>query len=44
MQAQVGIPEGLASMVRGQGEPAERVFLRLRQKHGIKPAISKQRG
>ena len=44
MQAQAGIAEGLASMVRGQGEPAEKVFARLRQKHGVKPAISQQRG
>ena len=38
MQAQAGIAEGLASMARGQGEPAETVFARLRQKHGFKPA------
>ena len=38
MQAQAGIAEGLASMARGQGEPAETVFARLRRKHGFKPA------
>lgn len=38
MQAQAGIAEGLASMVRGQGEPAETAFARLRRKHGFKPA------
>ena len=38
MQAQAGIAEGLATMARGQGEPAETVFARLRRKHGFKPA------
>lgn len=38
MQAHAGIAEGLASMVRGQGDPAETVFARLRRKHGFKPA------
>ena len=38
MQAQTGIAEGIASMERGQGEPAQTVFARLREKHGIKPA------
>jgi hypothetical protein len=38
MQAKAGIAEGIASMERGQGEPAPTVFARLRKKHGIKPA------
>ena len=38
MQAQVGIAEGVASLERGQGEPAQTVFARLRGKHGFKPA------
>ena len=38
MQAKAGIAEGIASMERGQGEPAQTVFARLRKKHGIKPA------
>ena len=38
LQTQAGIAEGLASMARGQGEPAEQVFAKLRQKHGLKPA------
>ena len=38
MQAQAGIAEGIASLKRGQGEPAQTVFARLRGKHGFKPA------
>jgi PHD/YefM family antitoxin component YafN of YafNO toxin-antitoxin module len=38
MQVKAGIAEGIASMERGQGEPAQTVFARLREKHGIKPA------
>jgi hypothetical protein len=36
LQARAGIAEGIASMERGQGELAEEVFARLRQKHGLK--------
>jgi PHD/YefM family antitoxin component YafN of YafNO toxin-antitoxin module len=36
METQKGIAEGLASMERGLGEPAETVFSRLRKKHGFK--------
>jgi PHD/YefM family antitoxin component YafN of YafNO toxin-antitoxin module len=36
METQKGIAEGLASMERGEGEPAETVFARLRKKHGFK--------
>jgi PHD/YefM family antitoxin component YafN of YafNO toxin-antitoxin module len=36
LQARAGIAEGIASMERGQGERAEEVFARLRQKHGLK--------
>jgi hypothetical protein len=35
-QAKQGIAEGIASMERGEGEPAETVFARLRKKHGFK--------
>jgi len=35
-QAKQGIAEGIASMERGNGEPAETVFGRLRKKHGFK--------
>jgi PHD/YefM family antitoxin component YafN of YafNO toxin-antitoxin module len=38
MQAKAGIAEGIASMERSEGEPAQTVFARLRKKHGIKPA------
>jgi PHD/YefM family antitoxin component YafN of YafNO toxin-antitoxin module len=38
MQVKAGIAEGIASMERGQGEPAQTVFARLREKHAIKPA------
>ena len=38
MQAQAGIAEGIASLKRGQGEPAQTVFARLRGKPGFKPA------
>jgi hypothetical protein len=38
MQAHAGIAEGIASLERGQGEPAQKAFARLREKHGIKPA------
>jgi PHD/YefM family antitoxin component YafN of YafNO toxin-antitoxin module len=36
METQKGIAEGIASMERGQGQPAETVFARLRKKHGLK--------
>lgn len=36
MEARAGIAEGLASMNRGDGQPAEKAFVRLRQKHGLK--------
>ena len=35
-QAKQGIAEGIASMERGEGEPADKVFARLRKKHGFK--------
>jgi hypothetical protein len=35
-QAKQGIAEGIASMERGEGKPAETVFARLREKHGFK--------
>jgi hypothetical protein len=35
-QAKLGIAQGIASMERGEGEPAEAVFARLRKKHGSK--------
>ena len=35
-QVKQGIAEGIASMERGEGEPAETVFGRLRKKHGFK--------
>ena len=36
LDTQKGIAEGLASMERGDGEPAQIVFPRLRKKHGFK--------
>ncbi|MBP7141345.1 MAG: type II toxin-antitoxin system Phd/YefM family antitoxin [Opitutaceae bacterium] len=36
MEARTGIAEGIASMHRGEGQTADKVFLRLRQKHGLK--------
>ncbi|MEN9811602.1 MAG: hypothetical protein RL479_288 [Verrucomicrobiota bacterium] len=36
LQARAGIAEGIASMERGQGEPAVGAFARLRRKHGLK--------
>jgi PHD/YefM family antitoxin component YafN of YafNO toxin-antitoxin module len=36
METQRGIADGLASMERGEGEPAKAVFARLRKKHGFK--------
>lgn len=36
METQKGIAEGIASMERGESEPAETVFARLRKKHGFK--------
>lgn len=38
MQARAGVAEGIASMERGEGEPAQKVLARLREKHGIRPA------
>lgn len=38
MRARAGIAEGIASMERGEGEPAQKVMARLREKHGIRPA------
>jgi hypothetical protein len=35
-QAKQGIAEGITSMERGEGEPAETVFAGLRKKHGFK--------
>jgi PHD/YefM family antitoxin component YafN of YafNO toxin-antitoxin module len=35
-QVREGIAEGIASMERGEGEPAETVFSRLRKRHGFK--------
>jgi hypothetical protein len=35
-QTKQGIAEGIASMERGGGQPAETVFARLRKKHGFK--------
>lgn len=35
-QARQGTAEGVASMERGEGEPADTVFARLRKKHGFK--------
>ena len=35
-ETQKGIAEGIASMERGEGEPADAVFTRLRKKHGFK--------
>ena len=36
VDAQKGIAEGIASLERGEGEPADAVFTRLRKKHGFK--------
>lgn len=36
LQARAGIAEGIASMERGDGEPAVEAFARLRRKHGLK--------
>ena len=36
METRIGVAEGLASMERGNGEPAEVVFDRLRKKHEFK--------
>ena len=38
LETQKGIAEGIASMERGQGQPAETVFARLRKKHALKPS------
>jgi hypothetical protein len=35
-QAKLGIAEGIGSMERGEGKPAETVFARLRKKHRFK--------
>ncbi len=35
-QTKQGIAEVIASMERGEGEPADKVFARLRKKHGFK--------
>jgi PHD/YefM family antitoxin component YafN of YafNO toxin-antitoxin module len=35
MDIRRGIAEGIASMERGEGEPADAVFTRLRKKHGF---------
>ena len=35
-QTKQGIAEGIASMERGEGEPADKVFAQLRKKHGFK--------
>lgn len=36
MASMQGVAEGLASMERGEGKPAEAAFARLRKKHGLK--------
>lgn len=36
METQKGIAEGIASIERGHGQPAETVFAKLRKKHGRK--------
>ena len=38
LETQKGIAEGIASMERGQGQPAETVFARLRKKNALKPS------
>jgi hypothetical protein len=35
-QAKRGIAEGIATMKRGEGKPAQTVFARLRKKHSFK--------
>ena len=37
LETEIGIAEGIASMERGGGVPAEAFFARLRQKHGLQP-------
>ncbi|MBE7536891.1 MAG: prevent-host-death protein [Opitutaceae bacterium] len=36
MEARIGTAEGIASMHRGEGQPAEKVLSHLRQKHALK--------
>jgi len=38
MEIQRAIAEGIASMERGEGQPAEAVFAKLRKKHGLEIA------